>query len=165
MSAATSLEKRQQIVVRKAMGASTSAIAEAYGVDPSTVRKILKRAETGDLAPRNFDDWSRTEDRMLREEAKRSRATYGHIAAKIGRSRNAVRHRAHALGIRLKSIAELKPKQEPVMDDRAYVAALMALGGFPAWDERVVGVDRLGRRKVVACAPLTYPQRPLERAA
>lgn len=165
MSAATSLEKRQQIVLRKAMGASTAAIAEAYGIDPCTVRKIVKRARDGDLAPRNFDDWSKAEDQMLRDEAKRSRTTYGQIAAKIGRSRNAVRHRAAALGIRLKSIAAMKPMEEPVRDDRAYVAHLMALGGFPAMSERVVGVDRLGRRKVVACAPLTYPPRPFVRAA
>lgn len=154
-------------------GIRKHAIAHHGGVMPSeargkAVQRVLVakvRTPTADTSwpsnaalRRNRVGWSDTEvTRALK--LKDQGYTLDHIAGALGRTKKALRSKLRA------EFEGYAPATQPDEKDQRHVAACLAQGGFPAWDEKRIGIDRLGRRQMAVCPPLIYPQRQFERAA
>jgi len=149
-------------------GIKTHAVEKMGGVMPSeargaTVQRVLVVEEIDQ--PSQIAPWPSTAARKpgkwLWLEADVERAvhllssgySYAQVAQAMGRTVESLRSR-----LRKDQITFAKTSVNDARDRRHVRACLMA-GGFPVFSEQEIGIDRLGRRKMSVCLPITYPQR------
>lgn len=148
-------------------GASVSLIARELGKDRKTVRRRLAWWNAGQ--PGGYVRWDEDERRDL-ARMKAQGLTSRECAAKLNRTWQATRRIfAEITGTPRKPrrppkdervVVKIDPTTKAKSQDRAYVASVLALGGFCALSERQ-GRDG----QPVVCLPVVWPSQARRRAA
>jgi transposase-like protein len=133
MATGTDITSEQLAEIERmyASGMTQEAICKRLGIGKRTVSRKVCAMGLGT----HSEPWTAKEDQQLAQQVLAG-ATYAMISRRMGRTRESVRHRVRTLGLgrspgRASITASMSSCSGQEGDDSAYVAALLAQGGFP----------------------------------